>query len=196
MKKKQSDIRSRCFHLVLYKEDKEHLIALDLITNEYNYALILHDKDIIEDTGELKKEHFHVILYFDNPRYLLSLAKDLGIKPNYIKVDELKKGLEYLIHKNNTDKYQYSVDEVKGPLKDKLLTFLGNSSQMEKQSIFLLYQIIDTFDGPIYLSDFIPIVLQNNLWSFFRRSQLTWFKLIEEHNRKYHFNSFSNILKK
>lgn len=196
MKKKQSDIRSRCFHLVLYKEDNDHLNALDLIQNEYNFAYILHDKDIIEDTGELKKPHWHVILYFDNPHYLLSLAKDLGIKPNYIKTDELKKGLEYLIHKNNTDKYQYPIDEVKGPLKDKLLTFLGNSSQVEKQSILLLYQLINSFDGPIYLNDFIPLVLENNLWSFFRRSQLTWFKLLEEHNRSYHVNSFSNILKK
>lgn len=196
MKKKQSDIRSRCFHLVLYKEDNDHLNALDLIQNEYNFAYILHDKDIIEDTGELKKPHWHVILYFDNPHYLLSLAKDLGIKPNYIKTDELKKGLEYLIHKNNPDKYQYPIDEVKGPLKDKLLTFLGNSSQVEKQSILLLYQLINSFDGPIYLNDFIPLVLENNLWSFFRRSQLTWFKLLEEHNRSYHVNSFSNILKK
>ena len=180
------EIRSRCYHLVLYKEDLEHLRVIDLIEQHYNYACILHDKDLSEKTGDVKKEHYHYILYFENAISLNSLANQLELKPNYIRTEELRKGLLYLIHYNHKDKYQYSVDEVEGPLKDRLLNYLSSSIQNESTSINLLFNIINSFEGPIKLEDFIPIVLQNNLWSFFRRSQLTWFKLIEEHNRKYH----------
>ena len=188
-------IRSRCYHLILYPDDKEHVNAVDLITNNYNYAIILHDKDLIDGTNELKKPHWHIILYFSNARYLNSIAEELHIKPNYIKTDEIKRGLEYLIHKNHKDKYQYSIDEVDGPLKENLLNYLSKSIENENTSILLLFSLIDTFDGPIYLEDFIPLVIKNNLWSFFRRSQLTWFKLIEEHNRKYHINTGLKLLK-
>ena len=181
-----ADIRSRCYHLILYEEDLEQLRVLDMIEQHYNFGAIRHDKDMYDGTTELKKPHYHVILYFDNPKYLSSLSDELKLKPNYIKTDQLRKGLEYLIHKNNPEKFQYSVDEVYGPLKDNLLAYLSNSVSNEKTSTLFLFQIIDSFDGPIKLEELIPIVLQNNLWSFFRRSQLTWFKLIDEHNRKYH----------
>lgn len=181
-----ADIRSRCFHLVLYKEDLEQLRVIDTIEQHYNYACILHDKDYSDKTGELLKEHYHYILYFDNARTIKVLSEELQLKPNYIRTEELRKGLLYLIHYNHKDKYQYTVDEVEGPLKERLLNYLSSSIQNETTSITLLFNFINSFDGPIRLEELIPIVLQNNLWSFFRRSQLTWFKLIEEHNRKYH----------
>lgn len=185
-KVKESDIRSRCYHLILYPDDKEHVKAVDLITNHYNYAIILHDKDFIDGSTELyKKAHWHVILYFNNPKYLKPLAEELGITSNYIAPDELKKGLEYLIHKNHKNKYQYDIEEVSGPLKENLLSYLSNSIENEKTSTLYLFTIIDTFDGPITLKELVPIIISNNLWSYFRRSQLTWFKLIDEHNHKY-----------
>ena len=179
-------IRSRCYHLILYPDDTEHVKILDLIENNYNYAYILHDKDTIGQTDEVKKPHWHIILYFDNAKYLNSLAEELHIQPNYLRTEELKKGLEYLIHKNNKNKYQYDIEEVFGPLKENLNNYLNNSIETEKTSILLLFSLIDTFEGPITLEEFIPIVVKNNLWSFFRRSQLTWFNLIKEHNAKYH----------
>lgn len=183
--KKQNEIRSRCYHLILYPDDEKQVKIVDLIENEYNYAIILHDKDFIEGTTDYKKPHWHIILYFDNPKYLNSLAKELELAPNYIRTDELRKGLEYLIHKNHKDKYQYDVEEVSGPLKENLLSYLSNSIETEKTSTLYLYNIIDTFDGPISLKEIIPIIISQNLWSFFRRSQLTWFKLIDEHNLKF-----------
>ena len=182
------EIRSRCYHLILYKEDLDHLSVIDIIEQHYNYACILHDKDYSEKTGELIKEHYHYILYFDNAKYLSSLAEELGLKPNYIRTEELRKGLLYLIHYNHKNKYQYNVEEVEGPLKERLLNYLNNSVQNETSCITFLYNLITSYDGPINLSEILPSIIQNNLWSFFRRSQLTWFKLIEEHNRKYHLH--------
>ena len=176
--------------MILYPDDKKTTNVLNIIEDNYNYALILHDKDYYEETGEIKKAHYHIIIYFENAKRLNTLSDELGLAPNYIRTEEIKKGLEYLIHKNNKDKYQYSIDEVRGPLKDRLQNFINKSIESENTSIMLLYEIINKYDGPIYLEYIIPVVLQNNLWSFFRRSQLTWFKLIEEHNRKYHANNY------
>lgn len=180
------DIRSRCYHLILYPDDEKHCSIVDLITNNYNYGLILHDKDLIEGTQNIKKPHWHIILYFENAKYLSTLANELSLPPNYIRTEELRKGLLYLIHYNNKDKFQYSIDEVKGSLKENLLNYLSNSIEIEKTSILLLYGLINSSEGPIELADLLPVIVSNNLWSYFRRSQLTWFKLIEEHNRKYH----------
>lgn len=181
-------IRSRCYHLILYDEDITHKNALDFIEKNFNYACILHDKDIDEVTGELKKQHYHVILYFDNPVYLSSLAKQLNIKSNYIEVEELKKGLEYLIHKNNSDKFQYSIDEVFGTLKYKLYNYLNNNIENESQCVKLIISYFQDKLIPITLTDFILYLVENNLWSYYRRSQTTFLRLLDEHNRSLHIN--------
>lgn len=185
----EKNLRSRCYHLILYPDNEEHVKMLDLIETNYNYAYILHDKDFIADTGELKKAHWHVILYFEHAKLLSALAEELQIAPNYIRTEELRKGLFYLIHRNNKDKYQYSVSEVVGPLTDNLQKYLGTSVESEKTSVLLLFNYINSYEGPIYLQDLLPIIIKEDLWSYFRRSQLTWFKLMDEHNKKYHVAS-------
>lgn len=186
-------VRSRCYHLILYEEDITHKNALDYIQNNFNYACILHDKDFDEITGEIKKSHYHVILYFDNAVYLSSLAKQLGIKSNYIWVEELKKGLEYLIHKNNAEKFQYSIDEVFGTLKYKLYTYLNNNIENESQCVKLILSFFQDSSSPISLTDFILYLVNNNLWSYYRRSQTTFLRLLDEHNKALHI--VSNVLK-
>lgn len=178
-------IRSRCYHLVLYDEDITHKNAMDYIEKNFDYCNILHDKDFDITTGEILKSHYHYILYFDNPVYLSSLAKQLGIKHNYIVEESLKKGLLYLIHYNNKDKYQYSIDEVHGTLKDKLYTYLNNNVENESQCIQQILMYLQSVDHRLTLYDFIQYVVSNNLWSYYRRSQITFIKLLDEHNLLY-----------
>ena len=182
-------IRSRCYHLILYDEDLSHKNAIDYIQKNYDYCLILHDKDFDEVTGELKKPHYHCILYFDNAVYKSSLAKQLDILPNYIEVESLKKGLLYLVHYNNKEKYQYSIDEVTGTLKDRLYTFLSNNIENESQCIKLILEFFNNSNYAISLSDFIIYLVNNNLWSYYRRSQTTFLRLLDEHNRALHINN-------
>ena len=64
-----SKYRSRTHMLLLYPEDLTHLNAIEKIKQSYDYALILHDKDIftVEDetknqehkAGTYKKAHYN-----------------------------------------------------------------------------------------------------------------------------------------
>ena len=113
--------RSRVHMLLLYPSDESHVLALEKITLSYDYAYILHNKDIAED-GSIKKHHWHVVLRFNQAVWSSAICKELGIEHNYIEnVKRFDNALQYLIHYNDTDKAQYSVDEVFGNLKQKLL---------------------------------------------------------------------------
>lgn len=99
------------------------MYALTIIQEKFDYAMILHDKDTLEN-GELKKPHYHVVIHFKNARYKKAIAKYLGIEENYITGCDLKAQLRYLVHYDNEDKYQYDLEEVEGTLKKLFLNYI------------------------------------------------------------------------
>lgn len=66
-------MNSMRYNLVFYEEEqlKKFISNLALTkgknSSDFRYAYILHDRDIIEDTGELKKAHYHLYLQFHQP---------------------------------------------------------------------------------------------------------------------------------
>lgn len=88
--------------------------------NQYRFALIRHDMDT-DENGELKRPHWHLIAEAptgQRPRaktWVLRLSQVLGYPENCISVMQLttwETDFQYLVHKNNPEKYQYSVSEV------------------------------------------------------------------------------------
>ena len=76
--------RDRKFVMVLYPEDASHAAAIEKMkSGGYNFAAILHDKDVTED-NQPKKPHWHVVVRFKNACWNTAIAKDLGITPNYL----------------------------------------------------------------------------------------------------------------
>lgn len=78
------------------------------------WAVILHDKDILE-TQEKKKEHYHLILHFGGvPVNMKNICKWFNIQSNQIEKikGRWKHALLYLTHKNAEEKYQYKDNEV------------------------------------------------------------------------------------
>lgn len=122
MKSKINYDFNRNYTLILYPEDATHMYALTIIQQKYDYAMILHNKDILEN-GEIKKEHYHVVIHFKNARHRKAIAKFLGIEENYITGCDLKAQLRYLIHIDDKDKHQYELEEVEGTEKMKKLFF-------------------------------------------------------------------------
>lgn len=83
--------------------------VLQVIKAHKYYAYIKH---IPEETE--KKPHFHVILSFDNATKKSTLANKLGIPENYIsEIKNFRSMCRYLIHKDDEDKYQYDLNDVK-----------------------------------------------------------------------------------
>ena len=92
---------------------REVLRSVGLVQGcEYYYAL--HDLDI-DEKGELKKPHYHIIMRFENDRQFSAVARDLGIPENMIeKSPSFKGGVQYLIHQNAPEKHQYDKSIISG----------------------------------------------------------------------------------
>lgn len=73
----------------------------------------LHDKDINSD-GELKKEHYHILLCFNGPttyNKVKSITDELcGTIPQ--RVLSCKGIIRYFSHKDNPEKYQYNEQDI------------------------------------------------------------------------------------
>ena len=85
------------------------------------FAYCCHDKDANED-GTQKEPHTHLVLWLYNPRKINSIrgwfdrgfVDDKGEKINTLiqPCHDIKAAAEYLIHKNDPDKYQYPPESV------------------------------------------------------------------------------------
>ena len=97
--------------------------ALEIVKelNTRLYALIVHDKDIIQsldtDSGELKEEpkktHKHIVIECKNPVSFEAMKK--RFEGAHIETIKYKKSAyQYLIHNSpkSKEKYQYSPDEI------------------------------------------------------------------------------------
>lgn len=180
------NVRSLYWGLILY-DDSENLNFNDkiiTIAQNYDYVYIKHDKDI-DSNGNLKKIHYHIILKFNNYKWLKSLSDELNIPMNYFeKINSLNNMLVYLIHYNNADKYQYSLNEVIGTsnLKIKLNKCISNIENSEEDKIMIILYFIYSCNTRLSYRDLVSFILNKGLWSEFRRSANIIFKLLEEHN--------------
>jgi hypothetical protein len=74
--------------------------------------VINHDSDTDED-GNAKEVHTHVMVDYDSPRKISTVANLLEVEPNFIElVKNTKAMLKYLTHQDEPEKHQYSPEEV------------------------------------------------------------------------------------
>ena len=187
--------RDRKFVAVLYPEDETHVACIEkLQSGGYNFAAILHNKDVYEDgehQGELKKPHWHVVMRFKNAVWNTSIAKELGIAPNYLEACKNVDGsLLYLVHSENPEKAQYDYEEVFGPLRLKLATLLADTD--EGTRVLNILDIIENSPGRIGYSELIRKVVAAGLYSDLRRMGSFATCLIREHNEEFYRMEQSN----
>lgn len=174
--------KARNFCLVLYEEDETHLKAIEKIKENYDYAIICHDRDVNSE-GELKKPHYHVVLRFNNPKWSSALASELGITENYLEESRsLKRSLLYLIHFYDEDKFQYSIDDVKGSLKNRLIDFIRNDGKSESEKVLEIFKLIDDTECRIDFRIFVKQVSIMGYYDVLRRSTSIIMRYIDCHN--------------
>lgn len=174
--------RSRTHLLVLYPDCSEHLDALEIIKHSYDYACILHDKDS-DENGEQKKPHYHVVIRTKNQTWASALADELGITSNYLeKPRSLDNALAYLIHYHDSDKYQYSIDDVAGNMVTRLSEYLSSQNKSEGEIICELLNTIKDWEGHINVTDFAYWCASNGYWAEYRRAGAIINECIKEHN--------------
>lgn len=178
--------RARNFNLILYQEDETHRKAIDYIQKNYDYAMICHDKDIDEKTGEIKKQHYHIVVRFKNAKWNTSFAEDLKIPVNYIEESRnLKRSLQYLIHYNDENKYQYDITEVQGTLTTLLKETIQNGNKTESEKIIEILQWIEEQQQYVDIAYLIRWCAEIGYWDVLRRGFNPISKYLDKHNLNY-----------
>ena len=76
------------------------------------YAFIKHDKDTYDD-GTPKQVHYHIYIKTTSRVRLSTIASRLEVEDRFVEfVKNTRSCLQYLIHKNNKNKYQYNISDV------------------------------------------------------------------------------------
>lgn len=183
MSKLEKSYRNWVF--VLYPlEDPTHNAALKFIRENWSFAEITHNLDCNLDTGELKKVHTHVVVSFKSPVFASVIEKKLGIPVGEFNIcSSLKGSLLYLVHHGEQDKHLYDINLVTGDLKTKLEGYLRSADKSyESVSVLDIITFVDSSDR-LSIHQLLSYVCDNGLYDVYRRSQLTFLKLLEEHNR-------------
>lgn len=180
--------RDRKFVMVLYPEDSTHAAAIEKMkSGGYNFAAILHDKDVTED-NQPKKPHWHVVVRFKNACWNTAIAKELGITPNYLEAcKDVDSALLYLVHFGNEDKYQYEFEAVFGPLKVRLSTLLAEPD--EGARVLTLVDIIESSPGYMSYSELLKKSVAAGVYSDLRRMGSLGVALVREHNDSFYKDS-------
>lgn len=115
MSEKKSTSRYRNFATVVYP-DSAPTDWLSILSDQLvpSFVSPLHNQDV-NPTGEIKKAHYHVIIFFEGAKSL-DQAKEVfdligGVGCEVVK--SLRAYSRYLCHLDNPDKAQYAVEDVK-----------------------------------------------------------------------------------
>lgn len=188
--------RARVHMILLYPDNESHVEALARIAKSYDYAGIKHDKDTWTEEdekknpehkqGELKKEHYHIVLRTPNATWNTALCKELGIEEKFCEqAKNVDNALQYLIHYNDTDKTTYPIDEVFGSMKVKLTESINKVEKSEGEKVVELIQFIQNHDGRLRITEFAEYCAKNGYWAEFRRAGAIFNQIIAEHNYQF-----------
>lgn len=189
--------KTRTWCMRLYPEDPTHQNAFGLLTNSgYQFAGILHDKDIWKTTdpefdptkhtdGQLKKPHWHIVLNVgNNPRYRIPIANELGIPKFCLEPARNKDAaLTYLVHDGFPDKHQYDIDEVFGSLAPAVAKLLADDS--EECKVLRVLDVLDSMPLPVSYRALLTRCCQLGLYAELRRMGSGAMRLLDEHNNEF-----------
>lgn len=160
------NIKKRNWTFILYPESapenwEEELKLLGVMTA----VSPLHNQDI-NPTGEKKKDHYHIILSFNNPttyNNVLTITERFNA-PIPKPIESVVGMYRYLTHRDNPEKAQYDESEIKLFNGFDPVTLLT-----ESESFNLLKQIIVLIkDNSIYqFEDLLYFILENDLSDFY-----------------------------
>lgn len=112
----QKNMKARHWGIIVYPESCPENWR-DILQNTGCGVIIspLHDSDVNEGTGEIKKPHWHVIISYNNTT-TFNNVKSLTDKlksPIPQSINSVKGAIRYLTHKDNPEKFQYDSKDIK-----------------------------------------------------------------------------------
>lgn len=147
----------------------------------------LHDKDVNAD-GEKKKSHWHILLSFDGPvtqKAVKRLIEPLN-GPVPQKIGSSKGLVRYMIHMDNPEKYQYSINDIVAHNGADIqsyfeLTATNRLTVMKEIITFIYDERIDNFADFLMIAieksdDWFSIAINNNTLAINKMIDAMWHK--------------------
>lgn len=148
------------------------------------------DFDIDEFDGENisvqePKPHVHYIIHHQDNVWITQIANSIGLgnqKERIWKAKSKDRALLYLIHRNNPEKYQYDIADVKGDMQVRLAKLINADERSEEEACLSLFDFIKYSENELTMTEIIYYALDNGLYSHLRRSSRLVECAIKEHN--------------
>lgn len=128
------------------------------------FALILHDSDTKEDDdGNIVPKFPHIHIYAELPKIkrlstiINEISKWLKVDPFAVQIEKavsMEGSVQYLIHKNDKDKYQYPIKEIVTNIDDEELALILARPAQTFNVDFILY----AYENSRNLSEFIKTI--------------------------------------
>lgn len=112
---------------------REEVEAYIRNTDWDEYAYIYHDKDLKED-GSLKEPHFHILVYRKSGFRLQSACRTFTQNTLIQPIRSRVHSYQYLVHKNDPDKAQYSVSDISEYHSNDKNTFVHTVTEQKEQT--------------------------------------------------------------
>lgn len=156
----------------------------------------LHDKDI-NPTGEVKKEHYHVLIEYEGPKTYRTIKEEICDKIGATipkKVESLRGYYRYLTHMDNPEKAQYKMEDIReynGFKLDLTTTEITRIMQgicryIEEKNITEYYELMNQYE---YLGD-------NDYWEIASNHTYFFDKYITSRRNKQKEDGLHNIQRK
>lgn len=174
-------MKTRNIEFILYEQNEVYNAIRICNENNFCYAYILHNKDLKEDLTDFKKEHWHFQVYYEYQKELTTWSDLFGIPlPRTQKISNKKSAIRYLIHADNNEKFQYDITNIVANFD--FINYFDKLINDESNEIEIIFSYIDNFKRHIGTKELINYILDNNIWSTFRRNYSIIKDLLYEHN--------------
>lgn len=194
--KKVKNVKKRNWAFVLYPESApENWKELLQLTGLQCAISPLHNKDI-DPTGEVKKEHYHIILCYSGPtsyNVVKGLTDSLN-QPIPQALEQIRGYYRYLTHKDNPDKYQYDEKDIE-PLNGFNIYDFIELTKSEVGEIKRMLHCLIRKENFVEYADLLDYLLDNEMFSEYdvaSNNTLFFDKLLTSRRHKVHRNAVSN----
>lgn len=177
---KDKSPRGTIFEAILYPDDPKFKAQFEAVQLTYDHVYILHNRDVIEETGELKKEHYHVLIKCVSTTSLSTIAYTTQIPKHQIRMkSSYMYSYRYLIHADQPKKAQYSREEIQGVKAQERSNQYLNSN--EAGAVMQILTLIDETKEARQSLTYLGVRLVNaGLWGYFRQAQSFYLKVWQE----------------
>lgn len=179
---KSKGVRCSNAFVEIYPDDPNFDEYKRRIEENYDFVYILHNLDVNEDTGELKKPHYHYLLKFQGQVSISTISYVTGVPQNYIKArSDYRSAFRYLMHIDQPEKHRYDEGAIQGvDVKARIAKYCFKSEQDTFGRVVSCIARVCEANPCASLSSLVSALIEEGLFGYYRQAQFTFMEIWKE----------------